>query len=134
MPPSSPARTALPPYQQAPENPSTIDLSAFEISVSQLLGYDYVFLCAPAATTCFNQLSTAKDAVSQLIKALDITPEQSVFITLAEQRGEDNLRFIRHDITWNQGQIEALQHTVIENPEQQDFVNMIWQCSSEQTL
>lgn len=134
MPPSSPARTVVPPHQNAPENPSTIDLSTLEISVSQLLGYDYVFLCGPAAAACFNQLSTAKDAVSQLIKALDITPQQTVFITLAEQHDEGNLHFTRHDVTWNQGQIEALRHMVIENPEQQDFINMIWQCSSEQTL
>jgi hypothetical protein len=134
MPPSSPARTAVPPYQNAPENPSTIDLSSLEISVSQLLGYDYVFLCGPTAAACFNQLSTAKDTISQLIKALDITPRQAVFITLAKQHDEGNLHFTRHDVTWTQGQIEALQHTVIENPEQQDFINMIWQCSSEQTL
>ena len=59
MPTSSTARTAIPPAQSNPATPSAIDLSMFEISVSQLLGFDYVFLGGPA-TACFSQLSTAK--------------------------------------------------------------------------
>ncbi|MGM8227605.1 hypothetical protein ACSV5M_13540 [Cellvibrio sp. ARAG 10.3] len=132
MPTSSTARTAVPPAQSNPATPSAIDLSMFEISVSQLLGFDYVFLGGPAATACFSQLSTAQGVITQLINTLAVAPEQTVFITLAGQDGELP-RFTRHDVTWNQGQIEALNHTLIEHPEQQEFINMIWQCSSGQT-
>lgn len=132
MPTSSTARTAIPPAQSNPATPSAIDLSTFEISVSQLLGFDYVFLGGPAATACFSQLSTAKAVIAQLVHTLAVAPEQTVFITLAGQDGELP-RFTRHDVTWNQGQIEALNHTLIEHPEQQEFINMIWQCSSGQT-
>lgn len=132
MPTRSTARTAVPPAQSNPATPSAIDLSTFEISVSQLLGFDYVFLGGTAAATCFNQLSTAQGVITQLINTLAVAPEQTVFITLAGQDGELPC-FTRHDVTWNQGQIEALNHTLIENPEQQEFINMIWQCSSSQT-
>lgn len=107
-----------------------IDISRLNVSVSELLGYDYVFVSGEYATRCFGQQTSAIDATAQLIARLHLKPEQAVFISVDEAHTSITT-FTRHDISWVERQVRCLQNTLISNPEQHEFINMIWQCSCE---
>ncbi|MGB3609736.1 MAG: hypothetical protein WA987_05090 [Cellvibrio sp.] len=130
MPHSLPTGTAAA-FAPATTN-SAIDLSQLQISVSQLLGYDYVFIGGPGVPASFNDLSGTRTALLQLIDLLKVVPEQSVFVIL--DGSADAPRFTRYEAVWNRDDLVSVQPTLIENPEQQEFINMIWQCSSPLTF
>lgn len=131
MPQPNQAKTAAPDYQAPSAISPAVDISKLDISVSQLLGFDYVFVSSQYAVACFINFTTASNAIMQLIKTLALTAEQTVFITV-DDNGDAPL-FTRHDFSWIKGQPESMKHTLIQNPEQQEFIKMIWQCSSSHT-
>lgn len=101
----------------------------FNVSVSELLGYDYIFITNPLAPIYFSQDSRAVNTLQEYVELLDITPAQSVFMSVDDSEPEVP-RFTRHDIEWVNAQPTKINSTIIDDAEQQAFMQMIWQGSA----
>ena len=132
MPYNQHAQFALP-QQTVPLRPSRatpVDISQMDVGISQLLGYDYVFVSGDFAMACFSQQHTAISAMTQLITQLGLRHDQTVFISVQETASGE-IAFCRHDAMWKKQQVTQLTAVQIGSEEQQEFMKMIWQCSSQ---
>ena len=104
-----------------------IDLD--HVSVSQLLGRDYVFIDSDAFNIplgnnpgCYNQLE-------KLVRQLELAQTHIVVVTL-HQTTTGKPSFTRHDLTWYKGKICRVESLLITHQDQLEFMDMIWQCST----
>jgi hypothetical protein len=101
------------------------------VSVSQLLGRDYVFIHADAIKplgnnpACYTQLE-------MVIRQLELAQTHTVIVTF-KQSVLGKPAFTRHDLTWYKGKICRLESQLITHEDQVEFMDMIWQCSTAAT-
>lgn len=106
-----------------------IDLSA--VSVSQLLGRDYIFIQAEALSQPPTNNQTTYNQIEMLIRQLELAQTHTVVVTLKSASNQH--AFTRHDLTWYKGKICRIESTPITHQDQLEFMDMIWQCSSSAT-
>lgn len=106
-----------------------INPSEFNISLSELLGFDYIFITGKSASTYFAQHDNAVKTLEEYFELLDIAQAQSVFISVDDSDPEAP-RFTRHDIEWVNTQPSKINSTNIDDAEQHAFMQMIWQGSA----
>jgi hypothetical protein len=103
-----------------------IDLDA--VSVSQLLGRDYLFIQSDAFEQPPGNHPATYSQFEMLIRQLELAQTHTVVVTVeTESAGES---FTRHDLTWYKGKICRVESTPIAHQDQLEFINMIWQCST----
>lgn len=110
--------------------PHAIDLEF--VSVSQLLGRDYIFIDTHYVKLPDNQNAT-QALFEDLVKQLGLAEAHTVIITFEELNGRE-LSFTRHDLSWYKHKICRVESFATTKPEQQEFMNMIWQCSTPASL
>lgn len=117
-------------YTDSASQEHPYDITRMEVCISELLGYDYVFLSGESAIRCFEDKNSATEAVIKFVELLGLKPEHTVFVSVT-LGANDEPKFTRHDASWSNRHITQLKNTLVSNPEQRDFIKMIWQCSSE---
>ena len=108
-------------------HPTAIDLE--HISVSQLLGRDYVFINSREVKLPLGNTGLLHVLLDELIQRLELTEAHTVAIS-ANESATGTLSFIRHDLSWNKHKICKVESIAITHPEQQEFMEMIWRCST----
>lgn len=99
--------------------------STHQISVAQLLGRDYLFLPSHIEFSKPN----FNHEVTRLLQDLGLQNEHTVVVSVTPQEGKPPL-FVRHDLTWYHGKAGKVVSIPIANKEQQDFMSMLWDCST----
>jgi hypothetical protein len=114
----------------ASEHPS-IDLE--HVSVSQLLGRDYIFISAQGIKLPLKNPNAMHSLLNDLIQQLELAETHTVAVTVDESSNGE-LGFIRHDLTWYKHKVCRVESTAITHPEQHEFMDMIWRCSTAAAL
>jgi hypothetical protein len=110
----------------ASEHPS-IDLE--HVSVSQLLGRDYIFISAQGIKLPLKNPSAMHSLLNDLIQQLELAETHTVAVTVDES-SPGELGFIRHDLTWYKHKVCRVESIAITHSEQHEFMEMIWRCST----
>jgi len=105
----------------------TIELK--HISISQLLGRDYIFIDNQRIALPLNNPSLLYSLLDNLIAELELTEAHTVAVSVHEL-ANGNIGFTRHDLTWHEQKICSVENTEITRPEQHEFMDMIWRCST----
>ncbi len=104
-----------------------IDLDS--VSVSQLLGRDYIFIQSHAFSQSPANNQTTYNLLEMLIRQLELAQTHTVVVTLKPiSTGKPS--FTRHDLTWYKGKICRIESLPITHQDQLEFMDMIWQCST----
>lgn len=98
------------------------------VTVSELLGCDYVFIQHPAKTLFIHERHLA-DTLNQIVSILKLAPRQKIFIGLHEN-AQQELRFYRFTCEWQDASAANVSRTLIADSEQYEFTKMIFDCSS----
>lgn len=109
--------------------PECITISPEHISVSQLLGRDYVFIDTRANNLLLTTPQQISAVLEHLVMQLVLTDSHTLFVAVSENEPEE-MKFIRHETGWHNRRIVKLESIPISCQEQQDFMMMIWQCST----
>jgi hypothetical protein len=114
-------------FGQIHAHPTAIDLE--HISVSQLLGRDYVFIDGREVKLPLGNTALLHALLDELIQRLELTEAHTVAIS-ADESAIGTLSFVRHDLSWHKHKICKVESIAITHPEQQEFMEMIWRCST----
>jgi hypothetical protein len=114
----------------ASEYPS-IDLE--HVSVSQLLGRDYIFISAQCIKLPLKNPNAMHSLLNDLIQLLELAETHTVAVTVDES-STGAVEFIRHDLTWYNHKVSSVESIAITHPEQYEFMDMIWRCSTAAVL
>lgn len=106
---------------------SSIELE--HVCVSQLLGRDYIFINSQAVDLRINNPTVMHSLLDDLIQQLELAETHTVAVSVNESQ-DGTPSFIRHDLTWYKHKICRIEHTAITQPEQYEFMDMIWRCST----
>lgn len=96
------------------------------ISVSQLLGRDYVFI--DTRHTLIRQ-ENLLDLIRSLLDHPLFSEGHTLFTSIEEDENGAEI-FTRQEILWKNHHTPELISTTVVGQEQQDFISVIWQCSS----
>lgn len=118
---------ALPQYAHLSADHVDIDLE--HVSVSQLLGRDYIFIDAQGTKLPLKNPQTMYNLLTDLVRQLELAETHTVAITVDESPN-GQLTFIRHDLTWYKHKICRVESIAITHQEQHEFMDMIWRCST----
>lgn len=114
----------------AAEN-SSIDLE--HVSVSQLLGRDYIFINTQDIQLPLKNSAAMHNLLNDLVRQLELSELHTVAVTVDESSSGE-LSFIRHDLTWYKHKVCRVESTAITHTEQHEFMDMIWRCSTAAVL
>lgn len=106
---------------------TAIDLA--HVSVSQLLGRDYLFINSQEVHLPLKNPTAIHAMLDDIIQRLDLAETHIVAVSVDEALTGD-LSFIRHDITWFKHKVCRVESIAITHPEQHEFMEMIWRCST----
>lgn len=109
---------------------SLIDLDY--VSVSQLLGRDYIFIHTDAFNQPLGNTPTCYGQLEMVIRQLELAQTHTVVVTF-HQGVMGKPSFTRHDLTWYKGKICRIESQLITHQDQLEFMDMIWQCSTSAT-
>ncbi|GGY69860.1 hypothetical protein GCM10011613_12780 [Cellvibrio zantedeschiae] len=107
--------------------PKAIDLE--HVSVSQLLGRDYVFLNSREIELPLKNPAVLHSLLDDLIQQLELAETHTVAVSVDESL-TGALTFVRHDLTWYRHKVCRVESITISHPEQHEFMEMIWRCST----
>ena len=113
-------------------SPEKVELDPIDldhVSVSQLLGRDYVFIDANSAHLPLAPTPLHHQLLNDLMAQLEVTEAHTVVVTFTGQPSS-GLTFTRHDLSWYKHKISRVETHTITNQDQQEFMDMIWQCST----
>ncbi len=98
------------------------------VTLSELLGCDYVFIHHPAKTLIMHDRHLA-DTLTNLVQSLGLPPTQKIFIGLYRDT-QDDLRFYRLVCEWQGKKALRVERMAITDDEQWEFTRMMYECSS----
>lgn len=98
-----------------------------KLSLSQLMGCDYIFIEAGNCPEFFTD-QRLRQTLHELHDLLELSPHQTSFIGVTHE--SNTPQFIRYDLLLDEHAIVAVTPSRIDHPEQQDYINMLWGCSS----
>ena len=119
--------TNLPQYANFASEVTSIDLE--HVSVSQLLGRDYIFISTHDIKLPIKNPTAMHSLLNSLIPQLELTETHTVAVSVDESPSGE-LAFIRHDLTWYKHKVCHVDSMAITHPEQHEFMEMIWRCST----
>lgn len=106
---------------------SSIELE--HVCISQLLGRDYIFINSQAVDLRHNNPTVMHSLLDDLIQQLELAETHTVAVSVSES--QDGIpAFVRHDLTWYKHKVCRVESTAISQPEQYEFMEMIWRCST----
>lgn len=98
------------------------------VTVSELLGCDYIFIQHPAKTLLTHERRLA-NTLNQIIHILELAPRQKIFVGVHED-AQRELLFHRFTCDWQGASATNVSRTLITDDEQYEFMKMIFDCSS----
>ena len=98
------------------------------ISVSPLLGCDYVFV-KHADDESLLDIDNIQRTLNDTLRLLPVTPKQTIFISVTDA-DDLNYQFARYDFVWVNQNADSITKIDITQKEQTDFMEMIYNCSS----
>lgn len=105
-----------------------IESGEFVLSVSNMLGCDYIFINHKGFHPLLSPQQLHK-TIRELLDILDTSPRQSLIVS-ADQETSGKLLFTRYDYVWENRKVVRVNPSLITNPEQNDFMQMMLECSS----
>lgn len=132
--PQTPLKPVSPGALLAPIVSQTLDVARalrsgeMAISLSEMLGCDYVFVQHPAKTLLMHNRHLA-DTLTDLVRLLAMPPTQKIFIGLY-YNAQNELRFQRFNCEWQGKKAIKVEATPIVDAEQWEFTRMMYDCSS----
>lgn len=99
------------------------------VSVSQLLGRDYLFINSREIELPLKNPGALHSLLDDVIQQLELPETHTVAVSVDESL-TGILSFIRHDLTWYKHKICHVESITITHPEQHEFMEMIWRCST----
>ena len=119
--------TDLPQYANFAAENLSIDME--HVSVSQLLGRDYIFIHSQAIKLPLKNSTTIHKLLNDLVLQLELAETHTVAVTVDESPSGE-IEFIRHDLIWYKHKVCRVESVVITHQEQHEFMDMIWRCST----
>lgn len=114
-------------YAQIHAHPTAIALE--HISVSELLGRDYLFIDSCEVNLPLLNTDLSQALLCELIQRLDLDESQTMTISV-DASDEAALKFVRHELSWQKGKVTKMKSIEITQSEQREFMEMIWRCST----
>jgi hypothetical protein len=111
---------------QQPGITTAIEEKRVTISLSQLMGCDYIFITANQADEFFTP-ELMHGTIEELINLLDTIPRQTVVILVDDQA---SARFTRHDVILDQDHIQQVTAQAVISADQIEFMEMMLDCST----
>lgn len=105
----------------------SIDLE--QVSISQLLGRDYVFINAQSMALPVKNSAFLNTLLDNLMTQLELVEAHTVAVSVYESPS-GHASFTRHDLTWHKHKICHVESMDIVQTEQYEFMDMIWRCST----
>lgn len=103
-----------------------------QVSISQLLGRDYLFIDTQGVNLPLGNKSLMYSLLGDLVQQLELA-ETHVVVISVDESPSGAISFIRHDLAWYKHQVCRIESTSITHPEQYEFMDMIWRCSTAVT-
>ena len=119
--------TDLPQFANFVAENLSIDLE--HVSVSQLLGRDYIFINSQGIKLPLKNPTAMHNLLNDLVRQLELAETHTVAVTVDESPSGE-LAFIRHDLTWYKHKVCRVESVAITHQEQHEFMDMIWRCST----
>lgn len=110
---------------------AAIDLE--QVSVSQLLGRDYLFINTREVELPLKNPNALHPLLDDLIQQLELAETHTVAVSVEESL-TGKLTFTRHDLTWYKHKVCRVESILITHPEQHEFMEMIWRCSTSAVI
>lgn len=138
QPTAQPCKPTLPGEKTLTNNaPSQADLAhaiyqkRLLLSLSQLMGCDYVFIEATHCSNFFNR-AHLQSTLLGLLDLLELNLQQTHFIHIDTTQGsaQNSPQFLRYDLQIDQHTLLGVTPTAITHPAQIDYIDTLWQCSS----
>lgn len=107
---------------------SAVARGEFVLSLSTMLGCDYIFVSHKGAHALLQPTSVDK-TIRELLDLLDTSPYQSMVVS-ADEGSDGKLSFTRYDYLWENRQITRVSTTQVTNADQIDFMQMMFDCST----
>lgn len=98
------------------------------LNLSPLLGCDYIFIGHKPEEPLLDTEHIQR-TLNDILRLLPVIPKQTIFIAVYETPELDR-HFIRYDFIWLNQNAESITKVDINQPEQIDFMEMIYNCSS----
>ena len=98
------------------------------LSMSPLLGCDYIFISHKNDGGLLDPENIQR-TLNDILRLLPVVPKQTIFITVYETPDFER-HFSRYDFVWANQNAESITKIEINQPEQIDFMEMIYNCSS----
>jgi hypothetical protein len=115
-----------------PLNPTAVKIDLEDVSVSQLLGRDYLFINTQNVKLPLHNPALTHDLLNNLIQQLELTEAYTVVVTV-EELNMEKPSFTRHDLRWHRHEICRIDSIAITHHDQYEFIEMIWRCSTSAT-
>lgn len=105
-----------------------VERGEFVLSLSTMLGCDYIFVSHKGSHELLgsNRLETT---IRELLDILETSPYQSMVVS-ADELADGQLVFTRYDYKWENRQVTQVAPTRITSPDQADFMQMMFDCST----
>jgi len=123
-------------FQEHPSSFHTSEQASINldcVSVSQLLGRDYIFIDSHGIKLPSGNQSAISHLLNDLVQQLELSETHTVAVSVSQSE-EGQLTFIRHDLTWYRHKISRVDSITITHEEQHEFMDMIWRCSTLATV
>lgn len=98
------------------------------LSMSPLLGCDYVFIGHKQDENLLDPENINR-TLNDILRLLPVVPKQTIFIAVYETPDFER-HFSRYDFVWSNQNAESITKIDIDQTEQIDFMEMIYNCSS----
>lgn len=108
--------------------PEQVAIDLEHVSVSQLLGRDYVFINSREVELPKTP-SVMYGLLDDVIHQLELAETHTVVVSVDESLS-GALSFVRHDLTWYKHKVCRVESITITHTEQHEFMEMIWRCST----
>lgn len=105
-----------------------VQLGELVLSVSTMLGCDYIFVSHKGPHSLLEQ-KRIRGTIRELLDMLDTSPHKSLVVS-ADETPAKNLAFTRYDYTWENRKVTNITASRVSNAEQVDFMQMMFDCST----
>ncbi|WP_331347025.1 hypothetical protein [Cellvibrio sp. UBA7661] len=105
-----------------------VERGEFVLSLSTMLGCDYIFVSHKGAHELLGS-NRLEITIRELLDILETSPYQSMVVS-ADELADGKLVFTRYDYKWENRQVTQVAPTLITSPDQADFMQMMFDCST----
>lgn len=125
---SNPTKQSRSSNPDEPNVASAVARGEFVLSLSTMLGCDYIFVNHKGMHELLQPRQAGK-TIRELLDMLDTSPHQSMIIGADDTR-EGPLSFTRYEYAWENRQVTKVSIMPVTHSEQIEFMQMMFDCST----